>query len=223
MSASYAPITRRALNPHHLARQAILNHRLLPEITHGLEADKPRVKYGCAKALRLISEERPDVLYPHFGFFANLLDHENKILQWDATFVLSQLARADAQDEFAAIFEKYFSPITGPVMITAANAIQGGARVAQAKPKLADRIAAEILKVTRARYSTPECRNVAIGHAIVALQHMLPLLSNPASVVEFVRKQVRNPRPATRKKAEHFLSSHAPLPRPSRRRATLPP
>src|SRR5262249_1465676 len=151
--------------------------------TKGLEAPKPRIKYGCAKALRLISEERPDVLYPHFGFFAGLLDHQNKILQWDAAFVLSQLARADAQDQFAAILEKYFSPIKGPVMITAANAIQGGARIAQARPEFADRIAGEILKVTRARYQTPECRNVAIGHAISALGEMLPLLRDPAPVV----------------------------------------
>jgi hypothetical protein len=207
MSASLAPIRRAALNPQHLAHKAILKPSLLPDITKGLQADKPRVKYGCAKALRLISEQRPDVLYPHFGFFAGLLDHQNKIFQWDAAFVLSQLVRADAQDEFAAIFEKYFAPISGPVMISAANAIQGGARVARAKPRLADRIAAEILKVSCARYQTPECRNVAIGHAIVALGDMLPLLSNAAPVVRFVRKQTRNRRPATRKKAERFLRS----------------
>ncbi len=209
MSASFAPIHRRALNPQLLASKAILKPSLLPDITRGLEADKPRVKYGCAKALRLISEQRPDVLYPHFGFFAGLLDHQNKILQWDAAFVLSQLARADAQDEFTAIFEKYFSPISGPVMISAANAIQGGARVARAKPELANRIAAEILKVARARYQTPECRNVAIGHAITALGEMLPLLSDAAAVVRFVRRQTRNPRPATRKRAERFLKSQS--------------
>jgi hypothetical protein len=209
MSASLAPIRRAALNPQQLARKAILKPSLLPDITKGLEAEKPRVKYGCAKALRLISEQRPDMLYPHFGFFANLLDHRNKILQWDATFVLSQLARADAQNEFAAIFEKYFSPIGGPVMISAATAIQGGARVARAKPGLADRIAVEILKVARGRYQTPECRNVAIGHAIVALGEMLPLLSDAAPVLRFVRRQTRNSRPATRKKAAQFLKTRS--------------
>jgi hypothetical protein len=121
--------------------------------------------------------------------------------------VLSQLARADDKDKFSAVFDKYFSPIPGPVMITAANVIQGGAQIAQAQPHLADRIAAEILKVTKARYQTAECRNVAIGHAIVALGAILPLLHQPAPAVEFIRKQTRNRRPATRKKAEHFLKS----------------
>ena len=209
MSAPLARINQAALNPPQLARKAIRNPRLVPDIIKGLKADKARIKYGCAKALRSISEVRPDLLYPHFDFFVRLLDHENKIFQWDAAFVLSQLARVDDDDKFAAVFDRYFSPIPGPVMITAANIIQGGARIAKAKPQLADRIAAEVVKVARARYQTPECRNVAIGHAIVALGGMLPLLRDPKPAVQFVRKQIRNPRPATRKKAEQFLKSLA--------------
>jgi hypothetical protein len=207
MSALLAPIHRTALNPPQLARKAIRNPGLVRQILEGLNADKPRIKYGCAKALRLISEQRPERLYPHWDFFVRLLDHKNKILQWDAAFVLSCLAGVDAQDKFAPIFEKYFSPIPGPVMITAANVIQGAARIAQAKPHLADRIAAEVLKVARARYQTLECRNVAIGHAILSLGNMLPLLRDPAPAVRFVRKQTTNARPATRKKAELFLKS----------------
>ena len=207
MSAPLARIHQAALNPPQLARKAIRNRRLFPAIIEGLKADKARIKYGCAKALRIISEQRPDLLYPHFHFFVGLLDHENKILQWDAAFVLSQLARADDDDKFAAIFDRYFSPIPGPVMITAANVIQGGARIAQAKPHLADRIAAEVFKVAKARYQTPECRNVALGHAILALGAILPLLRHPAPAVDFIRRQTRNRRPATRKKAQQLLRS----------------
>jgi hypothetical protein len=191
-----------------LARKVIENPGLFGEIAEGLKADKARVKYGCAKVLRIVSEQRPDLLYPHFDFFVRLLDHDNKILQWEAAFVLSQLARVDAEDKFAAVFSRYFSPIPGPVMITAANVIQGGARIAQAKPRLADRIAGEVLKVAKARYQTPECRNVAIGHAIRALGVMQPLLRDPTPAVQFVRRQARNKRPATRKKAEQFLKSY---------------
>ena len=207
MTARLAHIHRAALSTPSLVRQAMRNPRRLPEIIRGLHADKPRIKYGCAKALRLLSEQRPDLLYPHFDFFVGLLDHPNTILQWDAAFVLSHLVRVDRQDQFAAIFPKYFAPIPGPVMITAANVIQGAARIAHAKPPLADRIAAQVLKVATARYATAECRNVAIGHAIVGLGQMLPLLRRPAPVVQFVRRQARNPRPATRKKALWFLQS----------------
>ncbi len=211
MKAAPVHIQRGATNPSHLARKAIRTPRLIPDLLEGLNADKARIKYGCAKALRILSELRPDLLYPQFDFFVRLLDHENKIFQWDAAFVLSHLARTDAEDRFAALFSKYFSPISGPVMITAANVIQGGARIAQAKPHWADRVAAEVLKVGNARYQTPECQNVAIGHAILALGKLMPLLHDRTRAVRFVRKQTRNPRPATRKKAEKFLKS-LPLP-----------
>ncbi len=200
-----ARLVQAASNPRQLARKAMTHRAWLAALKTGLESDQPRVKYGCAKALRHLSEERPALLYPHFEFFRRLLDHQNKILQWEAAFVLSQLARVDTSDKFAAIFKKYFSPIRGPVMITAALVIQGGARIAWAKPHLADRIATEIRRVGRASYQTRECRNVAIGHAIVALGEMFPLLRHRRPVLQFVRRQVNNSRAATSKKAERFL------------------
>ncbi len=205
MTAPVFQLRQAGSAPHQLAREAIADPRWLDEITTGLNAQTARIKYGCAKALRLISEERPDLLYDRFDFFRRLLDHPNKILQWEATFMLSHLARVDAEDKFAAIFERFFSPIRGPVMITAANVIRAGPRIARAKPHLADRIAAEVLKVGRARYQTRECRNVALGHAILALGAMYDLLENRAPVLQFVRRQRHNSRPATRNKAERFL------------------
>jgi len=119
--------------------------------------------------------------------------------------VLSEFARVDAGEKFAAIFDKYFAPIRGPVMITGANVIRYAARIAVAKAHWADRIAAEVLKVERAGYQTLECRNIAIGHAILAFGEIFELLQDPEPVLRFVRKQLKNSRPSTRKKAEQFL------------------
>ncbi len=198
-----------AQDPARLGRAAASASRPLRQLLEGLEARDPRTKYGCAKALALIAQSRPASLYPFFDHFVRLLDHQNKILQWEATLILAHLAAVDAGNRFEPIFEKYFAPISGPVMITAANVIKGGARIARAQPRLADRIAAELLKVAHARYRTPECRNVAIGHAIRAFGDMLYVLQNPVPVIQSVRKQVKNPRPATRRKAEEFLKRAA--------------
>jgi hypothetical protein len=209
MSAPVAGIDRSAATPARLAREANKDPRRVPELIEGLNAKAARSRYGCAKALRLLSEEHPEALYPHFDFFAGLLDHPNKIFQWEAIFVLSQLARVDAADKFSGIFGRYFAPIRGPVMITAANVIGGGARIALARPRLADRICSEILKVSKAQYKTAECRNIAIGHAILALGEILGLLRDPAPAIKFVQGQIENSRPATRKKAEKFLKANA--------------
>jgi len=191
--------------PEQLASATINDPRRLPELIDGLSSEGAVPRYACAKALRLISEQHPALLYPRFDFFTALLEHSNRVFQWDAARWLARLAAVDVEERFADIFERYFAPIPGPVMITAANVIQGGALIARAKPALADRIAAEILKVGKARYATPECRNIAIGHALVALGEIFELLSDPAPVLRFARRQLQNPRPATRRKAERLL------------------
>ena len=209
MSTLLDEIGRRGSNLGGVATKVLSDPALVTQVIAGLQADTARVKFGCAKVLRIVSERQPECLYPYFGFFVQLLDHKNKILQWEASFVLSHLARVDAEDKFDAIFAKYFSPIPGPVMITAANIIGGAARIATAKLCLADRIAREVLKVSRARYQTAECRNVAIGQAIETIGQIFRLLHEKAPVVRFVKRQLKNTRDATRKKAERFLKKVA--------------
>jgi len=205
MSKLLLQIGQPGSDPEGIARKVLAKPALVTEVIEGLQADAARVKFGCAKVLRLVSERAPERLYPHFESFVRLLDHENRILQWEAVFVLSHLARVDVEDKFEGIFGQYFAPIPGPVMITAANVIGGAARIAVARPRWADRIAREILKVARARYQTAECRNVAIGHAIEAFGQFCDLLRDRAPVVRFVKGQLKNSRNATRKKAERFL------------------
>ena len=74
-----------------------------------------------------------------------------------------------------------------------------------AQPYLADKIARRILEVERATYATPECRNVAIGHAIASLDRLFPIIADKRAVQRFVSRQRNNTRPPTRKKAERFL------------------
>ena len=93
----------------------------------------------------------------------------------------------------------------GPVMITAGHAIQGSARIAATHKHLTDRIVRAILGTERARYKTDECRNIALGHAIKALGAMSDEVRHSPEVTAFVTRQIENPRPATRKKAEQFL------------------
>jgi len=129
-----------------IAAQVIKKPDLLAEIFAGLNADKASIKYGSDKVLRLISEKAPAILYPEIGFFVKNLDSDNSFLKWGAIHILANLAAVDSENKIETIFEKYFAPITGSVLITAANVIKGAAKIARAKPALAERIAQELLK-----------------------------------------------------------------------------
>jgi hypothetical protein len=175
----------------------------------GLASPEARTKYGSAKELRRLSEQDPDLLYPRFDFFARLMDGETRILRWDSSRILGHLARVDSAGRIDKLLDRYLAPIIGPEMIAAANVIQGAADIALAKPHLADRIARAIVKVSRAHYATPECRNVAAGHAITALDRFFEHIQEKRPVLAFVESQLKNPRPATRKKAEKFWAKWA--------------
>ena len=107
------------------------------------------------------------------------------------------------------MLDKYLSPIRGPQMIGAVNAIANAPEIALARPDLAERIARAILGVRNAEYKTEECRNIAIGYAIQAFGRFFGVLRNQKAVVEFVRAQVENPRASTRRKAQEFLKRYA--------------
>jgi hypothetical protein len=174
------------------------------ELCERLASPQARIKYGSAKQLLRLSEEDPDLLYPRFDFFVRLMDSENRIFRWNARRILGNLARVDSQGRIEKIFDRFFAPIVEHEMISAANTMQGGAAIACAKPLLADRIALQILKVRHARYAGPECHNVAVGHAIVALGRFFQHVERKAAVLSLVAEARENPRPATRKKAEKF-------------------
>lgn len=198
-------VGREGFNAESLARELMRKPELIAEAVEGTKAEKPQVKYGCAKVLRLVSERAPGLLYSHFDAFIELLDCENSFLKWGAILTVGNLAAVDSDGKIDAILDRFLRPICGPVMITAGNVIVSAAKIAKAKPELAGKIAREVLKVEKARYATEECRNVAIGHAIRALGEFVEHVEDQRAVVAFVRRQLGNSRNATRKKAEAFL------------------
>jgi len=177
----------------------------LEQVLDGLSSKKASVKFSCAKVLRIISEKHPEALYSHIDSFIKLLDSENNIMKWEGIHVIGNLASVDKGKRIDAILSRYLKPIKGPVMITAANVIGGAAKIAAAKPYLAERIATEILKVEHAEYATAECRNVALGHALDAFELFFDKLKNKQPVIDLATKQLDNTRSGTRKRAEKLL------------------
>ena len=203
-------IARKKSDKDAIADKVVRQPELLAEVFEGLKSDTPEIKYGCSKVLRLVSERKPAVLYPSLDLFVGLLDCDNSFLKWDAARIVGNLAAVDSRKRIERMLDRYLQPIRGDVMITAANVIGSAAKIALAKPGLADKIARQILKVEKAEYQTAECRNVAIGHAITSLDRFFDLISQKQAVVRFVRRQLTNRRNAVRKKATEFLKRHGP-------------
>ena len=86
-----------------------------------LRHEKSAIKFGIEKLLRLVSEQSPELIYPHFDFFVELLSSSNRFLKWGAIMTLANLVEVDSDRRFDKVFSLYLSNITGRVMVSAAN------------------------------------------------------------------------------------------------------
>ena len=166
-----AEISKKGADAGKIASYAIKNPQCIGQLIEGVTAPKGSIRFGYEKVLWFISEERPDLVYPYFDVFRNLSVCDNSFLKWGAIMTIANLAAADSENKFDAFFDQYYAPVTGPVMVSAANIIGSSPKIVSAKPYLAQKITKEILKVEKANFEmhgepSPECRNVALGHAI---------------------------------------------------------
>jgi len=196
-----------------IADRLIKNSKQIPTLIDAVQIEKSSKKFAYEKALRFVSEKQPDLIYPYFDVFIDLLDCENSFLKWGAIITIGNLTAVDTKKKFEAIFKKYYAPITGPTMVTAANIIGSSAAIARSKPALIDSITREILKVERARFQTkgsssPECRNVAIGQAIDSFDSFFNRVNDKAAVIKFVKRQLKNTRKPVAKKAAQFIHKY---------------
>ena len=198
-------IARKETDQGEIADEVIQKPELLADVFAGLTSDKARIKYGCDKALRIISEKKSEILYPGIELFNELLNSDSTFHKWGAIGILANLAAVDSADRIKQVFDKYFTTVPGPVLITAAHVIKGAAGIALAKPGLTGRITDELLKVEDARYQTDECRNITLGHTIKAFDRFYPQIENRAPVNGLVIRQLHNTGRATRKTAERFV------------------
>lgn len=188
-----------------LAERVIRNPSSLSGLLEGISLEKAGIKFKSAKILRIISEERPELLYPKWDFFEKLLDSENNIIKWNAMDVIANLTRVDSRNRFDKIFIKFYGMLNEGSLITAAHVVGNSWKIAKAKPGLSRRITNELLKVEKIPLPTEECRNILKGHAIISFSEYFDQIKEKGKVISFARRELKNSRSATRSKAEKFM------------------
>jgi hypothetical protein len=182
---------------------------LLPTVLNGVSSSKAAIRYGCAKVLMDLSEEHPEKLYPHMDFFVNLLGSKYRILTWNAMAIIANLAKVDEDKKFDAILGKYYSFLNDAYMVTVANVVGNSAKIALAKPYLAQKITEELLKVeniSTTPHLTEECKRVIAEQAIKSFALFFSEIEQKETVISFVARHRYSPRKTLRKAAEEFLT-----------------
>lgn len=202
----YQRLATGKLTPEGLTARVEKEPSLVPVLVAGMEEPQAKVKYGAAKALRGLVDERPELLYGYFDRFATMLRHPTNIFKWEAIYLLAGMTSIDTDHNLERIWQEYFAPLEGPGMITAANIAKATAVIGSARPELGDRLATELLRTEHGKYETLECYEIVAGQTLRSLGKILPLLSDLKAVAQYARRRTKSHRAATRKSAESLLA-----------------
>jgi 2'-5' RNA ligase len=142
-------------------------------------------------------------------FFTSLLDSKYRILTWNAMAIIANLARVDKDKKFDAIFDKYYSFMNDPYMVTVASVVGHSSKIALAKPYLIQKITNELLRVENMAttpHLTEECKRVIAEKTIEVFDKFFDQVNTKDKVVSFVKKSLQSPRVTLRRAAENFIA-----------------
>jgi hypothetical protein len=182
-------------------KEAIRAEKSISELLEVLKSKNDTERYGSFKVLLHLSQEKPETLYPHWDFLAGMLDSENAYRKLSAVRLLANLTRADSENRFEKIFDKYYNLLNDSVII-AGHVTANSGRIARAKPALQAQITARLLNIDK---TMQKHKDLIKSGAIDSFDEYFAESGDKESIIEFVKKQLDGESPKTRKKAKEFL------------------
>ncbi len=189
-----------------LAKEAVKDRKLLSELLEGLLSKKDETRYSSFKVLLLVSEEYPEVLYPEWDFFADLIDSDNAYHKLIAVRIIANLTRADTENKFEGTFDKYYDLLNDSVIV-AGHLTANSGKIAKAKPRLQTEITDKLLNIDKTKQKH---KDLIKAGAIEAFDEYFEEAENKQKILEFVKEQLNCESPKTRKKAKVFLKKRDP-------------
>ena len=196
-----------------LLAEAENNPQLLNTLVEIVRSERSSVRYCCTKTLRILSEQKPDKIYPYFRDVAAWLQDPNSFVKWDGILILANLAAVDTEHRFASIYEEYFGLISDSKMVTAANVAGNAWKIVQAVPEWENDITQRLLEVPQIIYlhhgePSPECNNVMCGHVLDCFDRYFDLSNNQKLMLCFAHTRLNSSRKSVAQKAARFLKRH---------------
>lgn len=192
-----------------LAARATVDRRLLADVMTCASSPVKRVKNGAAKTLKILSEDRPDLLVSRLQDFIRLMETNDTIVRWIAMDVVGNLAALDRRNALdKTVLGVFLIRVSDPVLVTAAHAVDNLGTIGLYKPRFRKRITEQLLKAD-AVDRAPDCREILAGKVLTALSRYVDEIPRgPArqAIARYASGQLGSKRPATRKKAEKLLA-----------------
>ena len=192
------------MNVESMAKEALKDEKMLSELLDNLKTKNETVRYNSSKVLNLLSEKNPEVLYPKWDYFVELLGSDHTYRKLSVIPLLANLVRIDTKKKFEDIFEKFFGLMNDRSVIPAAWVAANSGRIAKSKPELQTRITDRLLSIDQTHHD-PERKDLIKAGAIESFAEYYEEAADKKKILEFVKRQQECKSPKTRKIANEFL------------------
>jgi hypothetical protein len=184
------------------AENAAKDSRLLAELLDGLLDKKCAVRYRNFKAVYLISEEHPEVLYQEWDVFERMLKSDNNTFKFYAIHILANLAKVDKEGRFERIFKQFYDTLNGNALIPACHVAYVSSKVANAKPDFVDEITKRLLHIDKATYKHKE---LVQANAVKSFSEYFGKIKDKEGVLRLVKELHNSKSSRAKKEANEFL------------------
>jgi hypothetical protein len=187
-----------------MAGKALAKRQGFSELLQGIQSKDDKKRYTSFRALLYVIEDQPALLYDEWNRFVELLDSPNAYHRYIATYLIAGLTKADAENRFEKVFDKYFALLDDGSVMVAAHAAGNAARIVGVKPALEPRITNRLLSVEKTHHD-PSRKQLIKGYVIESFSKYYEQAREKRKIFEFVQKQLKSKSPRTRKMAKQFL------------------
>lgn len=184
-----------------VADEAVKDDNVLNELLDGILSTKDVLRFNSFKVLNLLSEERPEMLYHKWDFFAVMLNSDNAYHKLIAIRLIANLTKVDTNNKFEKLFNKYYNLLNDSVIIAGHITALSG-KIAQAKPKLQKQITKQLLNIDK---TEQKHKDLIKAGAIDSFSEYFESVKDKKKIIKFVKEQLESTSPKTKKKAKEFL------------------
>ena len=208
--AELLDLSRTGTNPQRFANQVSADEGILEELLNGISpaTKKTAIRENSFKALRLLGEQQPQILLPHWNYLVSLLKSDNGFSKYAAIYLITALVTVDDQGRFEKAFHVYYDLLDDESVMVASHVAGTSGQIARAKPALQSKITQRLLAIDATHFEANR-QGLIKSYIIAAFDEYFEASRDQSRILAFVRQQIDCASPTARKKAKEFLKKWA--------------
>lgn len=153
----------------------------------------------------IISHIQPQILYPHWDYFKDLLLSSNTYYQVIGIKIITNLVKIDTEDKFDEIYDLFVGFTHSKKILLVKTVYKAFGKVATFNPEIQNQILQILFDIDNTSHEQTELAKVDV---IESLNLLYEHTDKKEKINDFIVNQLRSNNPKTRKTAELFLDKY---------------